>query len=248
MEILLLFVLVIGLMLAGVPIAVALGFSSISFLLLFSDSSLASVAQTLFEAFEGHATLLAIPFFVISGYLMGRGGIAKRLIEAAKALVGWDKVQFDSARVTLGAGQALTFNGIAQGYIADRVADLLRGEGLTDILIDTGEFRALGQHPHGGPWPVRLASGGRVPLVSRAVATSAVHGTTFDDGAQIGHILDPQSGLPARGFCKELSISARSAAVADALSSAGCLCGNAHELDVLLSKFDGAKLEAVVAA
>lgn len=168
--------------------------------------------------------------------------------DKALSLVGWHKVGINAGAVTLRPGMSLTLNGIAQGYIADRVADLLRGEGLTDILIDTGEFRALGQHPHGGPWPVRLASGGRVPLVSRAVATSAVHGTTFDDGAQIGHILDPQSGLPARGFCKELSISARSAAVADALSSAGCLCGNAHELDVLLSKFDGAKLEAVVAA
>ena len=49
-------------MLIGVPIAVSLGFSSIVFLLIFSDSSLASVAQTIFEAFEGHSTLLAYHF------------------------------------------------------------------------------------------------------------------------------------------------------------------------------------------
>ena len=66
MEVVVLFSLVIGLLLIGVPIAVALGLSSTLFLLVFSDSSLASVAATLFEAFEGHFTLLAIPFFVLA--------------------------------------------------------------------------------------------------------------------------------------------------------------------------------------
>ena len=62
MEIVILFGMVIGLMLLGVPIAVSLGLSSILFLMVLSESSLASVAQTLFSAFEGHYTLLAIPF------------------------------------------------------------------------------------------------------------------------------------------------------------------------------------------
>ena len=45
MEVVLLFALVIGLLIIGVPIAVSLGMSSVLFLLAFSDSSLASVAQ-----------------------------------------------------------------------------------------------------------------------------------------------------------------------------------------------------------
>ncbi len=57
---------------------------------------------------------------------------------------------------------ALTLNGIGQGYVADRVAALLEAEGLTDILIDTGEFRALGGSPEGGEWPVRLEASGSV--------------------------------------------------------------------------------------
>ncbi|CUJ11683.1 TRAP transporter large permease [Cognatishimia activa] len=88
MEILLLFVMVVGLMLIGVPIAVSLGFSSITFLLLFSDSSTASVAQTLFEAFEGHSTLLAIPFFILASSFMSTGGVAQRIIRFSIALVG----------------------------------------------------------------------------------------------------------------------------------------------------------------
>ena len=83
MDLLLLFVMVVGLMLIGVPIAVSLGLSSILFLLWFSDSSMASVAQTLFEAFEGHSTLLAIPFFILASSFMSTGGAALRKIGRA---------------------------------------------------------------------------------------------------------------------------------------------------------------------
>lgn len=88
MEVVFLFAMVIGLMLIGVPIAVSLGFSSIVFLLLYSDSSLASVAQTLFSAFEGHFTLLAIPFFILASTFMSTGGVAQRIIRFSIACVG----------------------------------------------------------------------------------------------------------------------------------------------------------------
>ncbi len=88
MAIVLLFALVIGLMLIGVPIAVALGLSSVVFLLLHSDGSLASIAQTLFSAFEGHYTLLAIPFFILASTFMSTGGVARRIIRFAIAVVG----------------------------------------------------------------------------------------------------------------------------------------------------------------
>ena len=88
MAILFLFLMVIALMLIGVPIAVSLGLSSIIFLLIHSDASLASVAQTLFSAFEGHYTLLAIPFFILASVFMSTGGVAQRIIRFAIAIVG----------------------------------------------------------------------------------------------------------------------------------------------------------------
>ena len=88
MEVALLFAMVIGLLLIGVPIAVSLGLSSIIFLLIYSDGSLASIAQTLFSAFDGHATLLAIPFFILASAFMSTGGVAKRIINFAIASVG----------------------------------------------------------------------------------------------------------------------------------------------------------------
>ncbi|AXT34525.1 TRAP transporter large permease [Phaeobacter sp. LSS9] len=88
MDVVLLFSMVIGLLLIGVPIAVALGLSSTLFLLIYSDSSLASVAGTLFEAFEGHFTLLAIPFFILASSFMTTGGVARRIIRFSIACVG----------------------------------------------------------------------------------------------------------------------------------------------------------------
>ncbi|WP_047043743.1 TRAP transporter large permease [Vibrio mexicanus] len=89
MDILLLFIMVIGFMLIGVPIAISLGLSSMLFLMMHSDASLASVAQTLFNAFAGHYTLLAIPFFILASSFMSTGGVAKRIIRFAIAMVGW---------------------------------------------------------------------------------------------------------------------------------------------------------------
>ncbi|GAB4386757.1 TRAP transporter large permease [Albidovulum sp.] len=88
MDVVLLFVMVIGFMLIGVPIAISLGLASTLFLLWFSETSLASIAQTLYQAMEGHPTLLAIPFFILASSFMSTGGVAKRIIRFSIAVVG----------------------------------------------------------------------------------------------------------------------------------------------------------------
>ncbi len=88
MTVALLFVMVVGFMMIGVPIAISLGMSSILFLLIFADTSLASIALEMFVAFEGKATLLAIPFFILASSFMSTGGVAKRIIRFSIACVG----------------------------------------------------------------------------------------------------------------------------------------------------------------
>lgn len=83
-----LFILLFGCMLLGMPIALALGLSSIGTILIFSDDSLASIALKLFEALSEHYTLLAIPFFILSSAFLSTGGVAKRIIRFALSLVG----------------------------------------------------------------------------------------------------------------------------------------------------------------
>ncbi|MEM7498450.1 MAG: TRAP transporter large permease [Pseudomonadota bacterium] len=88
MEVALLFALVVGFLMLGVPVAISLGLASMIFLYVFSDSTLASIAGTLFNAFDGHATLLAIPFFILASAFMSTGGVARRIIRFAIACVG----------------------------------------------------------------------------------------------------------------------------------------------------------------
>ncbi len=88
MEVVILFTMVIGLLLVGVPIAVALGLSSMVFLLANSDTSLASIAASLYNGMAGHPTLLAIPYFILASSFMSTGGVARRIIRFSIACVG----------------------------------------------------------------------------------------------------------------------------------------------------------------
>lgn len=206
-----------------------------------------SLAGAVHRASQGRFDPTVQPLWALWAEAMAAG----RLPTASErqeimARVGWQGVRLESGRISLGTGMALTLNGIGQGYVADCVAALLEAEGLDNILIDTGEMRALGGHPDGGPWPVRLAQGGRVALQARALATSAPLGTSLDEAGRYGHILDPRIGAPGRGNWQAVSISAPSAALADALSTAACLTEDRAELDGLLAGFAGARLESAI--
>ena len=83
-----LFITLLVCMLIGMPIAVALGFSSMVTILFFSNDSLASVALKMYEATSEHYTLLAIPFFILSSAFLSTGGVARRIIDFAVDSVG----------------------------------------------------------------------------------------------------------------------------------------------------------------
>ena len=87
MTVLFLFLLLFLLMFIGVPIAASLGLAGSITIMLFSPDSVRSLAIKLFETSE-HYTLLAIPFFLLSGAFMTTGGVARRLIDFANACVG----------------------------------------------------------------------------------------------------------------------------------------------------------------
>ncbi|MFT6124283.1 MAG: C4-dicarboxylate transporter DctM subunit [Shewanella sp.] len=75
-------------MMIGMPIAIALGFSSMLTILLFSNDSLASIVLKLYESTSEHYTLLAIPFFILSSAFLSTGGVARRIIDFAMDSVG----------------------------------------------------------------------------------------------------------------------------------------------------------------
>lgn len=169
-------------------------------------------------------------------------------IDAARSLTGWSNVNFSAARIEFAKpGMALTFNGVAQGYLADRVSAYLREFGMANVLVDMGEIVALGQRPDGGVWRAGIVEPGgvepvaRVELAGRALATSSPVGTYIRDNAGAGHIINPVTGKPA-DLWRLVSVSAERAAVADGLSTAFCLM-NRDEMARALEVFGSARVE-----
>jgi FAD:protein FMN transferase len=145
--------------------------------------------------------------------------------EAALELVGWRQVRFDRDRVVLvRPGMGLTLNGIAQGYITDRVLERLRSSGIESCLVDMGEIRTLGENPDGHPWSVAIedASGktsSSLSVLNKAVATSGAYGFRFDAQGRCNHLFDPMTGgcaVPSR----TITVVSESATGADGLSTA----------------------------
>lgn len=151
MEVAILFLMVIGLMLVGVPIAISLGFSSIIFLLVLSDTSLASIAQTFFQAMAGHYTLLAIPFFILASSFMSTGGVAARIIRFSIAIVGhlpgglaiagvfacmlFAALSGSSPATVVAIGSIVIAGMVQVGYTKDFAAGVIANAGTLGILI-----------------------------------------------------------------------------------------------------------------
>lgn len=130
----------------------------------------------------------------------------------ATHLVGWEHVRVSAEQITLAPGQALTFNGIAQGFATDLVSDWLRDNGFEQTLVNIGEYRG-----NGGPWRLALEDPthgvlGTRTLKNSAIATSSPLATPV--GAR-GHILHPH----AQPRWSTVAVEADSATLADALST-----------------------------
>lgn len=82
-----LFILLFALMLLGVPVAVALGTTTLLTSFFFTDMDLMGIPSKIFDGLNKY-TLMAIPMFILAGSLLSRGSSAHRIIEFAKSLVG----------------------------------------------------------------------------------------------------------------------------------------------------------------
>lgn len=171
-------------------------------------------------------------------------------VAAARRAIGFDGVAFDAAGIAFARPfMALTLNGVAQGWAADRAAAALAAFGYDDALVDMGELRALGGRPGGGDWriaarhPAGSAPAAVLALRGRAAATSAPLATRVGpNGAP--HVFDPV-GAPGLRLAS-VTVVAATAARADALSTAAAAAPAA--LAPALLRRGGAERAALVAA
>lgn len=154
-------------------------------------------------------------------------GPPQAAIAAVLQRVGYQHIELDAQYIRFAMpGMAITLNGIAQGYVTDRVVELLRDAGMQHALVDMGETRAIGGHPAGTPWQVGLRQPGergrigrRIALQDQAVATSGGYGTSLDPAGRFNHLFDPRTGGTSWRY-RSVSVVAPNATTADALSTA----------------------------
>lgn len=154
------------------------------------------------------------------------GGPSAAEVARACTRVDYRAVDIAPGRISLAPSMAVTLNGIAQGYITDRVVDLLRAHGWHNVLVDLGEVRAIESHPDGRPWRVALdgTDGGdsgptTIEVVNRAIATSSGGTTRFDAAGRHHHLFDPRDGANRNHF-RSVTVEAATAELADAMSTA----------------------------
>jgi thiamine biosynthesis lipoprotein len=187
--------------------------------------------QPLFALAARHASL---------GTLPGSGEL-----DRTRALVGLDRVRWSQEAIRFARpGMALTFNGIAQGYATDRIARLLRRAGLANLMVDIGEIALSGHAPTQRGWPVVLPDGTSRVLSDIALASSAARGTLIDPARGVGHLFRPDGATPP-DIARAATVFERSAAMADALSTAAALMSAAEARSLAAS---GVELVRVPAA
>jgi len=176
-------------------------------------------------------------------------------IKRARSLVGFENVSFNRDRVAFAKpGMGLTLNGIAQGYITDRIVSLLREAGITSSLVNMGEISAIGRRDDGTPWQVGLAetlgeeaaSDLVIPLVDKALATSSPYGFRFDSAAEFGHIFHPRKSA-ASPLYRRLTAICENATSADAYSTAMTLM-EPDEIRAVVAKRAELTVDLVTAA
>ncbi len=181
-------------------------------------------------------------------------GPTRDAIAEALTRVDYRRVVATADGVALAPGMSVTLNGIAQGYVTDRVAELLRGRGWSHVLVNLGETRALDGRADGSPWSVAIdgaRTGNGAPVViglaDRAVATSGGYATRFDATGRHHHLFDPTCGESSRHY-RAVTVVADDATTADALSTAlyvtaperaAKLLARAGNVDAWLTAADG---------
>ena len=157
-------------------------------------------------------------------------------IEAARARVGWRKVEVDAARnrARKQPGVRVDLSSLGKGRGVDRVAEYLDARGIRDYLIDlSGKLRARGRNAHGAPWQVAVEQpaaddpGGAprtvpavVALRDESVATAGDYRRFFETGGRhYSHIIDPRTGAPVEHATVSATALGSTCMQADALAT-----------------------------
>lgn len=199
-----------------------------------------AVADKVHRATEGAFDVTLQPLWILYDSYAKRGEWPSDEQSApARALIGQADVAFDHDEIAFARpGMAITLNSLTHGYAADCVARVLAERGVQQAFVDTGEMETLGHGAGGGPWRAGIQHPrqrdrllGHLPFRG-CIATAGDYQYYWSEDYSRNHILDPLSGASPASFAS-VSVIARSAVLADALSTAVCVVGPDKAVDLL---------------
>ena len=142
---------------------------------------------------------------------------------------GWRDIQIDAQKctVTIPAGTALDFGGIAKGMAVDAAASLLSEFGVATALVNAGGDMRVAR-ADAAEWQIGFdeATDRAVTLTSGGIATSGVTKRRWmQDGVQRHHLIDPRTGLPSQSELRSVSVAASTCAQAEVAAKVALILG-----------------------
>lgn len=174
-------------------------------------------------------------------------------IEEAKSHVNYQLLEIDGNRVRLQDTKAqIDLGGIAKGFIADKLEELMLSHGIKSAMIDLGgNIKVIGSKKNGNAWNVGIQKPfadrntviGSVKVKDKTVVSSGIYERYFEyDGKIYHHIIDKTTGAPSESDLEAVTIIGDSSTMADALSTSCVLLGSEKGME-LIENIDG--IEAV---
>lgn len=159
--------------------------------------------------------------------------------------------EVNAAMEECGQKKVLNFNAIAQGFSCDVIAAYLHSIGVKDMLVDIGEIYCEGRNPSGEGWSIAVdnpVDGNNTPGADirgiwsseckpRGLVTSGNYRKFYiKDGKKYSHTIDPRTGRPVDHDLLSATISAPTAAQADAYATACMVMGMEKAKDFISSR------------
>lgn len=165
-------------------------------------------------------------------------------IQKSVEKVGYRNIILDAEKTAIflkNEGMKIGLGGIGQGYIADKIKELLISNGFHSGIVNvSGDVSAWGTMPDGNPWTVGIVNPmnknkifATFPLIDSSVETSGSYEKyVVFDGKRYSHIIDPRTGYPAMGIVS-VSVFSKQTEISDALATSIFVMGKDVGLNLI---------------
>lgn len=154
---------------------------------------------------------------------------------------GYEKIETSENKIKIPENYEIDLGSVAKGYTSDKVSEILSENGVESALLNLGgNVQAVGSKPDGSDWKVAVVNPFdesenlcSIKINNKAVITSGNYERYFtdDNGNKYWHIIDPETGSPARNGIVSATIIGEKGVMCDALSTSLFVLGTEKAID-----------------